>query len=86
MSESLHTLEAMPTARQAGCPFDPPKELVEAREHGPISRFTFADGHEGWVVTGYELVRSVLADQRFSSRKELMRHHPTIDFGDIEVP
>ncbi|MFE0148459.1 cytochrome P450 [Nonomuraea sp. NPDC059007] len=86
MSESLHTLEAMPTARQAGCPFDPPKELVQAREHGPISRFTFADGHEGWVVTGYELVRSVLADQRFSSRKELMLHHPTIDFGDIEVP
>ncbi|TMR22713.1 cytochrome P450 [Nonomuraea turkmeniaca] len=86
MSESLHTVTTMPTARQAGCPFDPPKELVEAREHGPISRFPFPDGHQGWLITGYELVRSVLADPRFSSRRELMRHHPLVDYGDIEVP
>ncbi|MGS2647573.1 cytochrome P450 [Streptosporangium sp. LJ11] len=81
-----HTLATLPAARQPGCPFDPPKELVQAREHGPISRYTFPDGHEGWLVTGYDLVRSVLADSRFSSRKELMRHHPLIDYGDIEVP
>jgi cytochrome P450 len=37
------------------------------------------------VVTGYDLVRAVLADQRFSSRKELMLH-PTIDFGDMQIP
>ncbi|MEV4247375.1 cytochrome P450, partial [Streptosporangium canum] len=41
MSESLHTVTALPTARQPGCPFDPPKELIQAREHGPISRFPF---------------------------------------------
>ncbi|TQS26801.1 cytochrome P450 [Microbispora sp. KK1-11] len=81
-----HTVTTMPTARRPGCPFDPPKELIQAREHGPISRFPFPDGHEGWLVTGYDLVRSVLADPRFSSRKELMRHHPLIDYGDIEVP
>ncbi|WP_431900594.1 cytochrome P450 [Nonomuraea sp. bgisy101] len=86
MTESLHTVTTMPTARQSGCPFDPPKELIEARRHGPISRFPFPDGHEGWLVTGYNLVRSVLADSRFSSRKELMSHHPLIDYGDIEVP
>ncbi|MEQ4722969.1 cytochrome P450 [Nonomuraea sp. B19D2] len=86
MTESLHTVTTMPTARQLGCPFDPPKELIEIREHGPISRFTFPDGHPGWLVTGFDLVRAVLADPRFSSRKELMRHHPTIDYGDIEVP
>ncbi|MFD1938574.1 cytochrome P450 [Nonomuraea mangrovi] len=86
MTESLHTVTTMPTARQSGCPFDPPKELIEAREHSPISRFPFPDGHEGWLVTGYNLVRSVLADSRFSSRKELMSHHPLIDYGDIEVP
>ncbi|MFG1708078.1 cytochrome P450 [Nonomuraea sp. M3C6] len=86
MNESLHTVTTMPTARQPGCPFDPPKELIEAREHGPISRFPFPDGHQGWLITGYDLVRSVLADPRFSSRKELMRHHPLIDYGDIEVP
>ncbi|GII82317.1 cytochrome P450 [Sphaerisporangium siamense] len=86
MNDFVHTLTAMPTARQPGCPFDPPTELIQAREHGPISRFPFPGGHQGWLVTGYDLVRSVLADSRFSSRKELMRHHPLIDYGDIEVP
>ncbi|MEV0232121.1 cytochrome P450 [Nonomuraea sp. NPDC050786] len=81
-----HTVTALPTTRRPGCPFDPPKELIEAREHGPISRFPFPDGHQGWLVTGYDLVRSVLADPRFSSRKELMRHHPLVDLGEIEVP
>ncbi|MFB4288931.1 cytochrome P450 [Nonomuraea sp. ATR24] len=81
-----HTVTTMPAARQAGCPFDPPKELIEAREQSPISRYPFPDGHQGWLVTGFDLVRSVLADPRFSSRKELMKHHPTIDYGDIEVP
>ncbi|MFF3444405.1 cytochrome P450 [Streptosporangium sp. NPDC002721] len=86
MNESLHTVTTMPTERRPGCPFDPPEELIEAREHGPISRFPFPDGHQGWLVTGYDLVRAVLADPRFSSRKELMRHHPTVDMGDFEVP
>ncbi|GIH48755.1 Cytochrome P450 [Microbispora rosea] len=62
MTESLHTVTPMPAERQSGCPFDPPKELVEAREHGPISRFPFPDGHQGWLVTGYDLVRSILAE------------------------
>ncbi|MFI6502438.1 cytochrome P450 [Nonomuraea typhae] len=86
MSESLHTLAAMPTERQPGCPFDPPKELREAREHGPISRFPFPDGHEGWLVTGYDLLRVVLGDQRFSSRKELLRHHWAMDLAGIDIP
>jgi cytochrome P450 len=37
---------------------------------------TFADGHLGWLVTSYSGVRSVLADNRFSTRLEL--HHPPI--------
>jgi cytochrome P450 len=86
MTESLHTVTTMPTTRSPGCPFDPPAELIDARGHGPISRYTFPDGHQGWLVTGYELVRAVLADQRFSSRRELMIHHPLIDFTGIEVP
>ncbi|MEV4798571.1 cytochrome P450 [Nonomuraea sp. NPDC049421] len=81
-----HTLPSMPTSRRPGCPFDPPKELIDAREQSPISHFTFPDGHQGWVVTGYELTRQILADPRFSSRRELMKHHPTVDYGDIEVP
>ncbi|MQA93817.1 MAG: cytochrome P450 [Streptosporangiales bacterium] len=50
-----------------------------------MSRITFADGHEG-RLTGYDLLRSVLADQRFSSRKELMSHHLFVDYSGIEAP
>jgi cytochrome P450 len=85
MNESLHTVTTLPTTREPGCPFDPPKELTQAREHGPISRMPFAGGYEGWLVTGYDLVRSVLADSRFSSRKEIMRH-PTIDVTGMDIP
>ncbi|KYF77195.1 cytochrome [Sorangium cellulosum] len=85
MTESVHTVGLLPTAREPGCPFDPPKELRQAREHGPISRYPFPGGYEGWLITGYDLVRSVLADSRFSSRKELMRH-PLIDLGDMKIP
>ncbi|MEU6795549.1 cytochrome P450 [Nonomuraea wenchangensis] len=86
MADFPHTLAAMPTTRQPGCPFDPPKELIEARAQSPISRLPFPDGHQGWLVTGYDLARAILADPRFSSRRELMKHHPIIDYGDIEVP
>ncbi|WP_432955337.1 cytochrome P450 [Micromonospora haikouensis] len=72
MGESVHAVEAMPTARPPGCPFDPPTELVEARRHGPISRLTHPGGQAGWLVTGYDQVRAILADARFSSRKDLL--------------
>ncbi|MEU2284607.1 cytochrome P450 [Streptomyces sp. NPDC013178] len=80
MTESLHTVTTLPTARQPGCPFDPPAELIDARRHGPISRYTHPGGKPGWLITGYDLVRSVLADSRFSSRKELM------NVADFELP
>ena len=85
MTESVHTVGLLPSARESGCPFDPPKELRQAREHGPISRYPFPGGHEGWLITGYDLVRAALADPRFSSRRELMRH-PLIDLGDMRIP
>ncbi|ASU84064.1 cytochrome P450 [Nocardiopsis gilva YIM 90087] len=84
MGESLHTVTTMPTARRPGCPFDPPAELIDARRHGPISRYTFPGGKPGWLITGYDLARSVLADSRFSSRRELMLH-PYIDTTGMEV-
>ncbi|MFD7340113.1 cytochrome P450 [Streptomyces violascens] len=80
MNESLHTVTTLPTERQPGCPFDPPAELTEARRHGPISRYTHPGGKPGWLITGYDLVRSVLADPRFSSRKELL------NVVDFEIP
>jgi cytochrome P450 len=84
MGESVHTVTTMPMARRPGCPFDPPPELLEARRRGPISRYTFPGGQPGWLVTGYHLVRSVLADPRFSARRELMLH-PTVDVTGIDI-
>ncbi|MEV0344389.1 cytochrome P450 [Nonomuraea sp. NPDC050680] len=62
------------TTRQR--PFDPPDEIAELREQTPIHRMTYADGHLGWIVTGYAAARAVLADARFSNRPELI--HPPI--------
>ncbi|MFL6125654.1 cytochrome P450 [Actinophytocola sp.] len=65
--------DTLPTSRTN--PFDPPRELLD--DPSPIRRITFADGHEGWLVTNYELARAVLADLRFSSamarRRQLIR-------------
>ena len=80
MSESVHTVMALPTARPSGCPFDPPAELIDARRHGPISRYPHPGGKPGWLITGYDEVRSVLADPRFSARKDLM------NVVDYELP
>ncbi|GAA1570936.1 cytochrome P450 [Streptomyces globosus] len=80
MSESVHTVTSLPTERRSGCPFDPPAELADARRRGPVSRYIHPGGKPGWMITGYDLVRSVLADPRFSSRKELM------NVVDFELP
>jgi cytochrome P450 len=68
----------LPTARPAHRPFDPPAELATS---APVSRLTFPDGHEGWLVTGHAQARAVLADPRFTSRRELM-HYPLADLGE----
>lgn len=80
MTDTVHTVTTLPTERPSGCPFDPPAELVDARRHGPISRYTHPGGKSGWLITGYDLVRSVLADPRFSSRKDLL------NVVDFEIP
>ncbi|MFE6919784.1 cytochrome P450 [Nocardia sp. NPDC057663] len=70
MSETLPVPHGLPQHRDAG-PFDPPSEITRLRETRPVSPLIFPDGHEGWVVTGYEAVRRLLADTRFSSRQDL---------------
>jgi cytochrome P450 len=63
-----------PTSREHR--FDPPEVLVRWAQETPIRPMTYADGHEGWLVTGFAIARAVLADPRFSTRPELM-HPPT---------
>lgn len=49
------------------CPFDPPPAYVAAAREGAVTRAALPDGTAAWLVTGYEEVRAVLADPRFSA-------------------
>jgi cytochrome P450 len=55
----------LPTHRERR--FDPPDAVRSLQADRPICRMTFPDGHNGWLVTGYQQAREILADQRFSS-------------------
>ena len=76
MSQPVTIPHGLPMERDAG-PFDPPREITRLRDARPVSPMVFPDGHEGWLVTGYDAVRQVMADTRFSSRQ---------DIGVVHVP
>ncbi|QLH21919.1 cytochrome P450 [Streptomyces sp. Rer75] len=76
MSQTAPIPYGLPKKRDAG-PFDPPRDITRLREARPVSPMTFPDGHEGWIVTGYDAVRQLMADTRFSSRQ---------DIGVLHVP
>ncbi|GAA1713302.1 cytochrome P450 [Kribbella yunnanensis] len=57
-------LPAYPMERARKCPFDPAPAL---RQVDRIARVRIWNGETPWLVTDYELQRSVLTDQRFSS-------------------
>ncbi|MGW6930949.1 cytochrome P450 [Lentzea sp. NPDC054927] len=76
MSQTVSVPQGLPMERDAG-PFDPPSEITRLRETRPVSPMVFPDGHEGWLITGYDAVRQVMADTRFSNRQ---------DIGVIHVP
>ncbi|QVQ51181.1 cytochrome P450 [Spiractinospora alimapuensis] len=61
----------VPRQRTGGCPFRPPAELEERHARGPLSPLAYLDGHVGWLVTGLEEARAVLADPRFSTNPNL---------------
>ncbi|MDT0309127.1 cytochrome P450 [Streptomyces sp. DSM 44917] len=65
--------------------FHPAARLRMLRAERPLARMTFADGHEGWLITGYALARAVLADPRFSARGEL-KHQPVARAAMPEKP
>jgi cytochrome P450 len=72
--------------RDAG-PFDPPRHISELRAARPVSPLVFPDGHEGWLVTGYEAARQLLADTRFSSRQDIgLLHDPFVIPGMPDMP
>ncbi|MDR8411409.1 cytochrome P450 [Nonomuraea sp. 3-1Str] len=62
--------------RSPACPFDPAPSLTALRAEQPIARLAAPGGAPGvWMITGYDLVRQILADPRFSSRYET-HYHP----------
>ncbi|MFT7840267.1 cytochrome P450 [Saccharothrix sp. BKS2] len=70
MTSTAPVPQGLSSERDAG-PFDPPSQTTRLRETRPVSPLTFPDGHQGWVVTGHDAVRQLLADTRFSSRQDL---------------
>ncbi|GAA1185784.1 cytochrome P450 [Pseudonocardia alaniniphila] len=76
MSHTVPVPHGLLTERDAG-PFDPPRQITRLREARPVSPMVFPDGHEGWIVTGYDAVRRLMADTRFSSRQDIgVLHEP----------
>ncbi|MEV4051179.1 cytochrome P450 [Amycolatopsis sp. NPDC049688] len=80
MSQTVDVPHGLPMDRDAG-PFDPPSALTRLRDARPVSPLVFPDGHEGWLVTGYEEVRQMMADTRFSSRLDLDVIHVPYETG-----
>lgn len=74
MSHPVGVPHGLPMERDAG-PFHPPRLVTELRAVRPVSPMVFPDGHEGWLVTGYDAARQLLADTRFSSRSDLAVVH-----------
>ncbi|WP_394617179.1 cytochrome P450 [Lentzea sp. JNUCC 0626] len=60
--------EELPFARQK--PFDPPAEITKIREQARLSRLRFADGHLGWLATGYRQVREILGSPKFTTEPQ----------------
>lgn len=62
--------------------FDPPAIFDSLREECPLARMVYPDGHVGWIVSSYELVREVLSDPRFSHSCEI-GHFPVTHQGEV---
>lgn len=47
-------------------PYEPAAEYAALRQGGPLARVTLPTGHLAWVAYGYEAVRAIAVDDRFS--------------------
>jgi cytochrome P450 len=78
------TPHGLPRERDAG-PFDPPRRVTELRESRPVSPLVFPDGHVGWLVTGYDAVRQLMSDTRFSSCQDIGTFHMPYEVPGMPV-
>ncbi|MFJ8623966.1 cytochrome P450 [Kitasatospora sp. NPDC093550] len=66
----------LPAPHSAGCPFAPPPAYTEAAATAVLSRADLPGGESCWLATGYDEVRTVLSDRRFSADLR----HPNFPF------
>lgn len=85
MSRTVPIPQGLPLERDAG-PFDPPRRITRLREARPVSPMAFPDGHEGWLVTGYDAARQLMADTRFSSRRDIGVLHVPYEISGMPAP
>lgn len=55
-----------PMGRDGRCPFAPPPETMALAAQAPLSRVQIWDGSTPWLITGYEVVRTLFSDPRVS--------------------
>ncbi|MEV0638364.1 cytochrome P450 [Streptomyces sp. NPDC050619] len=55
-----------PMPRAAGCPFDPPPEMMKLHAEKPVSKVRLWDGSTHWLVTRYADQKALYGDQRLS--------------------
>jgi cytochrome P450 len=65
-TEPTSEIPEYPMARQAGCPFAPPPDVMALAESKPLSRVRIWDGSTPWLITGYEEVCELFSDSRVS--------------------
>jgi cytochrome P450 len=73
----VHLRQAV-TLPSDGTPQSPSPLFAELRDESSATPLRYADGHDGWLVTRYDLARTVLEDPRFS----VLPHRYPIDEPD----
>ncbi|MFI5591386.1 cytochrome P450 [Amycolatopsis sp. NPDC051758] len=84
MTQPVPVPHGLPMERDVS-PFDPGARIARLRDARPVSPMIFPDGHEGWLVTGYDAVRQLMADTRFSSRQDIGVLHMPYETPGIPV-
>jgi cytochrome P450 len=64
------TIPEFPMARATRCPFDPPPELRDLQEQGPLAKVRLSDGSTAWLVTRYADQRAVLGNPKVSAESD----------------
>ena len=75
-TEAAADFPEYPMAREARCPFAPPREVLELGATKPVARVRIWDGSTPWLITGFEEARTLFADSRVSvdDRREGFPH------------